>query len=271
MVDQYAVFGNPINHSKSPLLHASFARRCGQTISYRAILAPVDGFSPALQSFIDQGGRGANVTVPFKLEAFALCDEVTPRANTAAAVNTLWFKGGKIFGDNTDGVGLVRDITFNAGVTLFSRRVLLLGAGGAARGALLPLLEQEPSELVIANRSMDKAQQLAMAFRQYGPVSSCAFADLSGQFDVIINATSASLQAERPPLADAIYQVGSFAYDMLYADRPTLFLQHAASCQAQTRDGWGMLVEQAAEAFHTWRGVRPETGLLLNRQNLGNA
>ena len=135
MADQYAVFGNPIAHSKSPLLHASFARRCGESINYRAILAPLDGFKAAIAAFIHQGGRGANVTVPFKLEAFLLCDEVTARANAAGAVNTLWFKNGKIYGDNTDGVGLVRDITFNAGITLFQRRILLLGAGGAARGA----------------------------------------------------------------------------------------------------------------------------------------
>jgi shikimate dehydrogenase len=262
--DQYAVFGNPIAHSKSPALHSAFANQCGQAMSYRAILADTDKFATTVTAFIEDGGRGANVTLPFKLEAFQLCTVMTARARAAGAVNTLRFEDGQIWGDNTDGCGLVRDITINAGISLAGKRILLLGAGGAARGALMPLLECLPSELVIANRSMSKAEDLRIEFQNHGPVTTSQFAQLQGQFDILINATSASISDQRPPIPDSVYTPGSLAYDMMYASEPTQFLQHAAQCQAQTRDGWGMLVEQAAEAFFVWRGMRPDTKEVLS-------
>ncbi|PRC91350.1 shikimate dehydrogenase [Solimicrobium silvestre] len=264
-LDQYAVIGNPVAHSKSPLLHAAFAAQCQQAICYRALLAPPDSFAATVKQFINDGGRGANVTLPFKLEAFNLCTALTPRAQAAGAVNTMCFEGQKIIGDNTDGCGLVSDIVRNAGVTLQGKRILLLGAGGAARGAILPLLECQPAELIIANRSIEKAQQLAEQFSSFGQISSSEFAQIKGQFDVIINATSASIAAQIPPIPDTAYNSNSLAYDMMYSDQPTVFMQHAAKHQAQTRDGWGMLVEQAAEAFYVWRGMRPDTSELLTR------
>jgi shikimate dehydrogenase len=264
-IDQYAVIGNPISHSKSPYLHTAFAKQCQQALYYGALLAPLDGFEATLRQFISEGGRGASVTLPFKLAAFQLCDEVTPRARAAGAVNTLRFENNKIWGDNTDGIGLVTDIIRNAKFPLQSKRILLLGAGGAARGVILPLLECKPQELIIANRSDEKAQQLAEQFQSSGHIRSTKFADIRGSFDIVINATSASIAAQLPPVPDSIFTSTTLAYDLMYADQPTLFMQHAAQMGAQTRDGWGMLVEQAAEAFYIWRGVRPNTALLLVR------
>jgi shikimate dehydrogenase len=261
--DHYAVFGNPIAHSKSPQLHATFAKQCAQNLTYRAILAPLDQFEATLNAFIEQGGRGANVTLPFKLEAYYLCTTLTPRARSAGAVNTLWFEKGTIFGDNTDGCGLVRDIVNNAAVAVRDKRILLLGAGGAARGAIVPLLECGPSELVIANRSIAKARDLQIEFQNHGTLTALPFDELNDQFDVIINATSSSISAQRPLIPDHVYKPGALAYDMMYAAQPTPFMQHAAEQGAVTRDGWGMLVEQAAEAFYIWRGVRPNTKELL--------
>ncbi len=261
--DQYAVFGNPIAHSKSPMLHEAFAKQCAQNLTYRAILAPLDQFEATLSAFIEQGGRGANVTLPFKLEAYHLCTTLTPRARAAGAVNTLWFEKGNIFGDNTDGCGLVRDIVNNAALALKNKRILLLGAGGAARGAILPLLECQPSELVIANRSIAKARDLQIEFQNHGTFTALPFEELKDQFDVIINATSSSISAQRPSIPDHVYKPGALAYDMMYAAQATPFMQHAAEQGAITRDGWGMLVEQAAEAFYIWRGVRPDTKELL--------
>lgn len=262
-LDLYAVIGHPIAHSRSPYLHTEFAKQCRQALSYQALLAPLDGFAATMRQFIDEGGRGANVTLPFKLEAFNLCAELTPRAQAAGAVNTLSFTNGRIVGDNTDGVGLVTDIARNTQVVLQNKRILLLGAGGAARGALLPLLECQPRELIIANRNLGKAQQLVEEFveqfNMFGKIACSAFADLRESFDVIINATSASIDKERPPIPSSVYTPRSLAYDMMYADQATVFLQHAAQHGARTRDGWGMLVEQAAEAFYLWRGVRPDT------------
>ena len=266
--DQYAVFGNPIAHSKSPMLHEAFAKQCGQSMSYRAILADADRFAETLHAFITSGGSGANVTLPFKLEAYQLCTSLTNRARAAGAVNTLRFAQGQILGDNTDGYGLVQDIMHNAGITIEGKRILLLGAGGAARGALLPLLEQHPAELVIANRSMHKARDLHIEFQNHGTIRISDFAQLQGQFDIVINATSASISDQRPPLPDSIYKTGTLAYDMMYAAQPTRFMAHAALHQALVRDGWGMLVEQAAEAFFVWRGVRPQTRELLDRESL---
>jgi shikimate dehydrogenase len=258
--DRYAVIGNPIGHSKSPQVHALFAQQTQQTMVYERLLAPLDNFAGAVRDFIAQGGRGANVTVPFKLEAFALAQELTPRAQSAGAVNTLSFSAGRIKGDNTDGIGLVRDIMINAAVPLKGRSVLLLGAGGAARGVILPLIEANIASLVIANRTQDRAQELAQHFSASTvPVSASTFGQLDRTFDVIINATSASLSSDLPPVPDAVFGPDTLAYDMMYSAQPTIFMQHAAQRGAHVRDGLGMLVEQAAESFQIWRGVRPET------------
>lgn len=260
VLDRYAVIGNPIEHSKSPQVHALFAQQTRQAMRYERLLAPVDCFADSVHEFIAQGGRGANVTVPFKLEAFALAQELTPRATAAGAVNTLSFSADGIKGDNTDGIGLVRDITHNAGVPLRDRSVLLLGAGGAARGVILPLIEESIACLVIANRTQPRAMALAKEFSDGDiSVSSAAFDQLDQCFDVIINATSASLDSELPPLPDCVFGPQTLAYDMMYGAQPTIFMQHAAQRGAAVRDGLGMLIEQAAESFFVWRGVRPET------------
>ena len=258
MSDRYVVIGNPIAHSKSPQIHTRFAEQTGQDIVYDRLLAPVDGFDAAVHGFIAAGGRGANVTVPFKLGAFALAGERTARADAAGAVNTLKFDSGRIIGDNTDGVGLVRDIVANAGVAIAGKRVLLLGAGGAARGVILPLLAESPVDLTIANRTVPKAEALIAHFA-HPSLKASSFEDLYGVFDIVINATSASLSAELPPLPASVLSSRTLAYDMMYGAQPTVFMQLAASHGAATRDGLGMLVEQAAESFFVWRGVRPDT------------
>lgn len=272
--DRYAVFGNPIAHSKSPLIHARFAAETGQHLTYEARLAPVDGFAAAVRAFIAAGGRGANVTLPFKLEAHALATRLTPRATAAGAVNTLSFEGGDIVGDNTDGIGLVTDLLANAGITLAGKRILLLGAGGAAQGVVLPLLEAGPAELVIANRTLSKAEAIAGRFAAAGPILArplvaCHGAAGEGRpmppapFDVVINATAASLADALPAVPATVFGAGTLAYDMLYAKAPTVFMRLAAEHGAVVRDGLGMLVEQAAEAFHVWRGVRPPTAAVM--------
>ncbi|HAV89413.1 MAG TPA: shikimate dehydrogenase [Pseudomonas sp.] len=269
-MDRYGVFGNPIGHSKSPQIHRLFAEQTGQALAYEAVLAPLDGFAEAARAFFVEG-RGANVTVPFKEQAWRLADDLTERALCAGAVNTLKkLDDGRLLGDNTDGIGLVNDLTANAGVELEGRRILLLGAGGAVRGVLEPLLAQRPAALVIANRTPARAQVLATEFAARGPVSAVAFADLQGPFDVIVNGTSASLGGELPPLADELVEAGrTFCYDMMYGAEPTPFCRWASRLGAQCRDGLGMLVEQAAAAFLLWRGVRPDTAAVqaeLRRQ-----
>lgn len=259
--DLYAVFGNPIAHSKSPQIHQLFAAQTGQALRYEKRLAPLDGFATSIHAFIAEGGRGANVTVPFKLEAFALADELSPRAQAAGAVNTLQFVDGKILGDNTDGIGLVHDILHNANQAIQGKRILLLGAGGAARGALLPLLQQQPKELLIANRSLGNAQALLDDFSN-PLLAACALTELAtveGGFDLIINATSASLHATMPDLPTTIFKADALAYDMVYGKELTPFLQFAQANRCRVRDGLGMLVEQAAEAFFIWRKQRPTT------------
>lgn len=275
MTDRYCVFGNPIAHSKSPQIHAAFARQTGQDMSYEAILAPRDGFAHALRTFAAEGGRGANVTVPFKLEAHALATQCTLRAALAKAVNTLTLHDGAIAADNTDGIGLVTDLTANLGCDPTGRRILLLGAGGAARGVLLPLLARAPRTLTIANRTVAKAEALAAQFEPVAtrggaagadvPISACGFAALAGcEYDVVINATAASLADETPALPAGLFAPGSLAYDMMYAEALTPFLRVAhEQGAARLADGLGMLVEQAAEAFFVWRGVRPETAPVL--------
>ncbi len=263
-MDRYGVFGNPIGHSKSPQIHHLFAEQTGQTLSYEPLLAPLDDFPGFARAFFAQG-LGANVTVPFKEQACRLADQLTERARRAGAVNTLKkLDDGTLLGDNTDGLGLVRDLLDNAGVTLDGKRVLLLGAGGAVRGVLEPLLAQRPTALVIANRTLAKAEQLASEFAELGPISASAFEQLQGPFDVIVNGTSASLGGELPPLSDRLIRSGAtFCYDMMYGAAPTPFCQWAADLGASTRDGLGMLVEQAAAAFELWRGVRPASAPVL--------
>jgi shikimate dehydrogenase len=259
MTDRYAVFGHPIAHSKSPQIHAAFARQTGQDMSYEAILAPRDGFAASVADFVAAGGRGANVTVPFKEEAYKLASRLSPRAQRAGAVNTLLFDDG-ILGDNTDGAGLVADLTRNLHCALAGKRILLVGAGGAARGVIDPLLEQSPAELVIANRTIGRAQELAMLFGR--GIRACGFDAIDTPFDLVINATAAGLAGELPPLSPAIFTADTLAYDMMYG-RDTPFLSFAHAHGAATADGLGMLVEQAAEAFALWRGVRPDTAPVI--------
>ncbi len=269
MTDRYAVVGNPIAHSMSPEIHTAFARQTGHDIGYTKLLAPLDGFRSTLESFRAAGGRGVNVTVPFKLEAFDLADEVSQRAKDAEAANFLRFDNGRAHADNTDGVGLTRDIVHNLGFGLAGKRVLLMGAGGAAHGVLTPLLEHEPSILTIANRTVEKALRLAETFRRKPVAASSvlcglSFGELAGHhFDLVINATSTSLQGELPPLRADAFAAGALAYDMMYGRTPTPFLAFAAAHGAKTSDGLGMLVEQAAESFLLWRGVRPETAPVI--------
>jgi shikimate dehydrogenase len=259
MTDRYAVFGHPIAHSKSPQIHAAFARQTGQDMRYEAILAPLDGFAESVAAFAAAGGRGANVTVPFKEEAYTLAHRLSPRARRAGAVNTLLFAD-DIFGDNTDGAGLVADLTRNLGCALAGKSILLVGAGGAARGVIEPLLDQSPAVFVIANRTVSRAQELAGLFGR--GVVACGFDVVDAPFDLVINATAASLAGELPPLSPRLFTADTLAYDMMYG-RDTPFLVFARTHGAATADGLGMLVEQAAEAFYLWRGVRPDTAPVI--------
>ena len=264
-MDRYVVFGNPIGHSKSPLIHHLFAEQTGEALDYNTLLAPLEDFTGCAREFFLQG-RGANVTVPFKEEAYRLANALTERAQRAGAVNTLSkLADGSLLGDNTDGAGLVRDLTVNAGLSLAGKRILLLGAGGAVRGALEPLLAQQPASLVIANRTVEKAERLAELFDDLGPVSASGFDWLSEPVDLIINATSASLSGDVPPIAGSLVEPGkTFCYDMMYAKEPTAFCRWATEHGAAVAmDGLGMLVEQAAEAFYLWRGVRPDSAPVL--------
>lgn len=262
--DLYAVMGNPIAHSKSPRIHGLFASQTGQRLSYEAILVDLGGFEQALGNFQAHGGKGCNVTLPFKEEAWRLMDQRSERAQMAGAVNTVVFRpDGSRFGDNTDGVGLVRDLTHNHGVALGGRRILILGAGGAVRGVLGPLLAEGPATVVIANRTVSRATELARAFAERGAVQACGFEALTGQFDVVINGTSASLQGDLPPLPDQILAPGAWCYDMMYGAQPTVFMNWALADGGRPVDGLGMLVEQAAESFLLWRGVRPQTAPVI--------
>jgi len=265
MTDLYAVIGNPVAQTKSPRIHAEFARQLGHDLRYEAILAPRGGFAAAVAAFRAGGGKGLNVTVPFKLEAFALATQRTERAEQAGAVNTLKFDGAASLGDNTDGAGLVGDIQGGLRHSIRGKRVLLMGAGGAARGVALPLLRENPSSIAIANRTVDKALALVRRFAPFGNVEGGDYARLAGrQFDLVINATSASLTGELPPLPSGVFAPGSLAYDMVYGNEPTRFLVHARdNGAAQVADGLGMLLAQAAESFFVWRGVRPDTGPVM--------
>ncbi len=260
MTDQYAVFGNPINHSKSPAIHKQFAEQTGQDLHYAKQLVAENGFVSAAQTFFAKGGKGLNITVPFKVEAYQFAQELTPRARRAGAVNTLAVQsGGKILGDNTDGIGMVHDM-HNLGWDIQGKRVLILGAGGAVRGILQPLLEERPEQVVIANRTLSKAQELVTEFHDLADIKACEFSHVAGeQFDLIINGTSASLSGDLPPLPEHLLKPGACCYDMMYGAEPTVFIKWAMeNGAAKAADGLGMLVGQAAEAFYLWRHIRPE-------------
>jgi len=267
MAERYAVVGNPVAHSKSPQIHTLFARETGEDISYERLLAPLDGFVETVESFRRAGGRGCNVTVPFKVEAFEFAHEHSERAREAGAVNVLRFDDERVFGDNSDGVGLVRDIETNLRFPLRGRRVLLMGAGGAAQGVLGPLLAAAPARLTLGNRTVEKAAALAARFGAAypGSPSATSYAALAGErFDVVINATSASLSESRVALPRNLFAPGALAYDMMYGKGLTPFLEAARDDGAAVlADGLGMLVEQAAESFYVWRGVRPHTGPVI--------
>ena len=269
MTDRYAVIGNPIGHSKSPLIHGTFAKLTRQDLDYTAIEGPLggEGFEAAVRAFRDGGGKGMNVTAPFKLRAFEMATDRLERARLAGATNALKFEGDRILADNFDGVGLVNDIQRNLGVGLAGKRVLVLGAGGAARGAMLPFLEQKPQALVVANRSVDKAKALAREFKDAGPITASGYGDLAGErFDAVVNATSASLRAELPPVPAEVFSGAVLAYELAYGKGLTPFLRMARNAGVPTlADGVGMLVEQAAEAFLWWRGVRPDTAALIEK------
>ena len=265
---RYAVMGDPVAHSKSPRIHAMFANQFKHNIEYLAIQVDAGGFAQAVEQFRANRGAGLNVTVPYKQEAHALADQLSERAQLAGAVNTLKFDAdGRLFGDNTDGAGLAHDLTRNLGLHLRDKRILLLGAGGAVRGVLAPLLKQRPALIVVANRSEWKAKELAEEFAQYGKLEACGLDALKGKrFDLVINGTAASLKGEVPPLPENLFARRALAYDMMYGDKSKPFLDWAALHGADNvTDGLGMLVEQAAESYLLWHGVRPETRLVIER------
>ena len=270
----YAVLGNPVAHSQSPFIHAEFARQTGEPVRYERLLCPMDGFGPAVRAFAAEGGRGCNVTVPFKFDAFRLAARRTDRAQLAQAANVLRFDAGGWLADNTDGIGLVRDIEANAGVPLAGRRLLLVGAGGAAAGALGPLLATSPLELVVANRTPDKASALVARHASAAGrtrLLAASTADCGTDFDVVINATSSSMQGATAPVAADVLAPGALALDMMYGAAAQGFIDWVQAHGAHGRDGLGMLVEQAAEAFAFWRGVRPETAPVLAALRAGMA
>jgi len=261
--DRYAVIGNPVAHSKSPIIHEAFARATAQAMTYERLLAPLGAFASTVEAFVAEHGKGLNVTIPFKLEAFALARERSPRAAFAQACNTLAWRGDHWYGDNTDGAGLLRDLAHNLGVRIEGRDVLVLGAGGAARGILAPLLGAAPRTLIVANRTQSRATALAAQFAEIGPVRAIAPSALDGRrFDIVINATSIGLGSAVPRelWPERLFAPGAFAYDLVYANEQTPFIEWArAQGAVRSADGLGMLIEQAAESFVLWRGVRPDT------------
>jgi shikimate dehydrogenase len=269
MTDRYCVLGNPVEHSRSPWIHARFAQLTGHDVDYGKRLVPLDGFARAVREWRDEGGRGCNVTVPFKFEAHSLADELSARARLAGACNTLRFDDGRIYGDNTDGVGLVSDISRNAAVGLAGAEVLLVGAGGAAAGVLGPLIETAPRRIVVANRTVEKAAELiaqhaALAGRFGVALFESSLAEVPGTFDIVVNATATSLSGAGVPVAASTLKPGALACDMMYGAAARPFLDWARAAGAVPRDGLGMLVEQAAEAFQVWRGVRPPSAQVLD-------
>lgn len=258
-MDRYLVIGNPVAHSLSPEIHARFARATGEAISYERLLVEPGDFARAAGEFFSGGGRGANVTLPFKVDAFEFAQDRTARADEAGAVNTLAMQGDRVLGDNTDGAGLVRDLVDNLRLELRGARILLLGAGGAARGVIAPLLALSPALLVVANRTAGKALDLARRFRDAGPVEGAALDSPGQAFDLVVNATATSTRGEALALPRRVFAPGATAYDMAYADAARPFLESARASGARTSDGLGMLVEQAAESFRLWRGKSPAT------------
>ena len=270
-IDRYGVMGYPVSHSRSPVIHRLFALQTQQRLQYELLQVSPEKLETAVRQFQRTGGKGLNITVPHKSEVVRLVDQMSERAATAGAVNTLTFKGGEIHGDNTDGIGLLRDLAVNLGVTIENANVLILGAGGATRGIVGPLLEMQPASLRIANRSLGKAQILADHFSRSGPVTACRFnvVPVSEPYDLIINATSAGLKGDSPPYPSAAISENTFCYDLSYGLELTPFSIWAReSGAAQSVMGWGMLVEQAAESFNIWRGVRPETGPVLKQMKI---
>lgn len=269
MTDRYMVVGNPIAHSKSPQIHTLFAQQTTQDILYTKLKVEHGTFPEVVTNFGKElGGKGLNVTVPYKHEAYDLADERSPRAELAGAVNTLVLReDGSCFGDNTDGIGLLRDLTQNHGVTIKGKKVLVLGAGGAVRGVLEPLLAEQPAQLTITNRTAERAEDLAELFAAYGNVDGGGFDELDGQhYDLVINGTAASLKGKLPPLPFDLLAEGATCYDMMYSAEPTPFMAWATEYGAEkVLDGLGMLVEQAAESFEIWRGVAPETGPVIKQ------
>ncbi|VAW59896.1 Shikimate 5-dehydrogenase I alpha [hydrothermal vent metagenome] len=270
VLDQYAVIGNPIAHSKSPFIHSEFAKQTGELLSYRAERVEIGHVNDFLQDFRQHNGKGLNITVPFKLDAFQLATHLSARAKRAGAVNTLTIGADKLSGDTTDGTGLLNDLIKNHQQIIKNSRVLVMGAGGAVRGVLEPLLLESPRCLIVANRTVSRAQQLAEIFSAFGNISACGYSDLQGQqFDLIINGTSASLSGELPPLPDQLFAETACACDMMYAAEPTVFMQWAEQQNARyIFDGLGMLVEQAAESFFIWRKKRPETHPVIEKLRL---
>jgi len=270
-IDRYGVMGYPVSHSRSPVIHRLFALQTNQHIQYELLEVAPDRLEAAVRQFQRTGGKGLNITVPHKSEVARLCDQLSEPASTAGAVNTLSFREGEIRGDNTDGIGLLRDLAINQGITLDGANILILGAGGATRGIVGPLLEMQPSSLCIANRTIDKAQALAEHFSYSGPVSACRFnmVPVSEEYDLIINATSAGVRGDTPPYPESAISEHTFCYDLSYGLKPTPFSvwarEHGA---ARSVMGWGMLVEQAAESFHIWRGVLPDTAPVLKQMTI---
>lgn len=269
-IDSYAVFGHPIKHSKSPRIHQLFAEQTQQSLSYVAQDVPAESFDAAIESFFKQGGKGINCTVPLKELAWQRANSLSKRAQFSKAVNTIALQDdGSLLGDNTDGLGLVADLTINHTIPLLNSRILILGAGGASRGIIEPLMEQSPAHIVIANRTVEKAITLSTEFSQLGEISGSGYDAIKNQqFDLILNATSASLTGELPPLADTILAKNGCCYDLAYGNKPTPFVNWGKSHGAEkSLDGLGMLVEQAAEAFYIWRGIRPETSGVIELLN----
>lgn len=270
-IDRYGVMGYPISHSRSPVIHRLFALHTGENIQYELLQVSPEKLETAIRQFQRTGGKGLNITVPHKSEVTKLVDQISERAATAGAVNTLSFRGGEIHGDNTDGIGLLRDLAINLGVAIEGSNILVLGAGGATRGIVGPLLEMQPASLRIANRTLDKAQALADHFSHSGPVSACLFnvVPVSDRYDLIINATSAGLKGESPPYPSSAISESTFCYDLSYGLKPTPFSIWAREAgAAQSVMGWGMLVEQAAESFNIWRGIRPDTAPVLKQMSI---
>jgi len=271
IIDRYGVMGYPISHSRSPVIHRLFALQTGQDMQYELLQVSPEKLETAVRQFQRTGGKGLNVTVPHKSEVAKLVDQMSERASTAGAVNTIAFRGSEVYGDNTDGIGLLRDLSVNLGLHLEGANILILGAGGATRGIIGPLLEMQPAGLRIANRTLGKAQALADHFESQGPITACRFngVPVSEPYDLIINATSAGLQGDTPPYPEAAISENTLCYDLSYGLNPTPFSiwarEHGA---AKSVMGWGMLVEQAAESFNLWRGIRPDTAPVLKQMHI---